>query len=129
MTTHADPDLTANTYTYRVIATGTPDSAPSNEVVVIIGNPVADAYVREGTNAGNNYGTETFVKVKLNTTVNNNRRGYRPLLAGRRGGERHLGQAAPLRRRRHQHEERRRARGRRTSPGARPPSPSATRRR
>ena len=41
VTSHADPGLTADTtYTYRVIATGTPDSAPSNEVVVIIGNPV-----------------------------------------------------------------------------------------
>ena len=32
-----------------MIATGTPDSAASNEVVVIIGNPAADAYVRSGT--------------------------------------------------------------------------------
>ena len=74
--THTDNNLVANTYTYRVVATGTPDSAASNEVVIVINNPVADSYVREGTNAGINYGTETFIKVKLNTTVANNRRGY-----------------------------------------------------
>ena len=75
--THIDAGpLTPNTYTYRVLATGSPDSGPSNEVVVVINNPVADSYVREGTNAGINYGTETFIKIKLNTTVANNRRGY-----------------------------------------------------
>jgi len=75
--THSDAGpLAPNTYYYRVVATGSPDSAPSNEVVVVINNPVADSYVREGTNAGNNYGTETFIKVKLNSTASNNRRGY-----------------------------------------------------
>jgi glucose/arabinose dehydrogenase len=75
--THTDAGpLAANTYYYRVVATGSPESAPSNEVVVVINNPVADSYVREGTNAGINYGTETFIKIKLNTTVSNNRRGY-----------------------------------------------------
>ena len=74
--THTDSALGAGTYTYRVLATGSPVSAPSNEVVVLINNPVADAYVREGTNAGINYGTETAIRIKLNTTVANNRSGY-----------------------------------------------------
>jgi titin len=74
--TYTNGSLGAGTYTYRVLATGSPVSAPSNEVVVIINNPVADSYVREGTNAGINYGTETAVRIKLNSTVANNRSGY-----------------------------------------------------
>ena len=65
-----------NTYTYRVIATGTLDSAPSNEVVVIIANPVADAYVRSGTSAGTNFGTATTVDVKSTTDANTKRNGF-----------------------------------------------------
>jgi fibronectin type 3 domain-containing protein len=76
VTTHADPNLTANTYTYRVIATGTPNSAPSNEVVVTIGNPVADAYVRSGTSAGTNFGTATVVDVKHTNTTTTRRNGF-----------------------------------------------------
>ena len=60
-TSHPDPGLAVNTtYTYRVVATGTPDSGPSNEVVVVIRNNSADAHVRDGTsNVNNNYGANT----------------------------------------------------------------------
>jgi hypothetical protein len=75
-TTHSDTGLAAGTYTYRVFATGSPDSAASNEVIVVINNPVADTYLRDGANAGNNYGTETLIKIKQNTSpTDNNRRG------------------------------------------------------
>jgi hypothetical protein len=73
---YVNGSLGAGTYTYRVLATGTPVSAPSNEVVVIINNPVADAFVREGSNNNINYGTETAIRIKLNNTVANNRSGY-----------------------------------------------------
>ena len=54
---HVDSNVTAvGTYTYRVIATGTPDSAPSNEVTVVVAAPAADAYVRGSTNGNNTYG-------------------------------------------------------------------------
>jgi Domain of unknown function (DUF1929) len=73
-TTHADATATATaTYTYRVIATGTADSAPSNEVVVVIRNPAADAHVRDGTHVDNNYGANTTIEAKNNPDVGNNR--------------------------------------------------------
>jgi subtilisin family serine protease len=37
-------------------------------------NPVADAHVRDGTNAGNNFGTATTLETKNTTTAGNNRR-------------------------------------------------------
>ena len=75
-TSHSDPSLTPETYTYRVIATGSPNSAPSNEVMVVIRNPEADAHVRDGTHADNNFGGNTTMEVKNNTTVGNNRQAY-----------------------------------------------------
>jgi hypothetical protein len=55
--THADNGVTtAGSYTYRVIATGTPDSSPSNEFTVVVAIPAADAYVRGSTNGDNTYG-------------------------------------------------------------------------
>jgi fibronectin type 3 domain-containing protein len=63
VTSHSDTPLTANTYTYRVIATGSPDSAASNEVVVVIRGAEADAHVRNG-NATSNYGANTTWDVK-----------------------------------------------------------------
>jgi hypothetical protein len=76
-TSHPDPGLAVNTtYTYRVIATGTPDSAPSNEVVVVIRNNSADAHVRDGANVDNNYGANTTIEVKNNATVGNNRQAF-----------------------------------------------------
>jgi fibronectin type 3 domain-containing protein len=76
VTSHADPNLTPNTYTYRVIATGAPDSAPSSEVVVILGSPLADAYVRSGTSAGTNFGTATVLDVKHTSTTTTRRNGF-----------------------------------------------------
>jgi unsaturated rhamnogalacturonyl hydrolase len=76
VTSHSDPSLTANTYTYRVIATGSPDSAPSNEVVVVIRNSEADAHVRDGASADNNYGANTTMEVKNNATAGNNRQAF-----------------------------------------------------
>jgi hypothetical protein len=72
-----------NTYTYRVIATGSPDSGPSNEVVAIISNPAADAYVRSGTSAGTNFGTAGTVEVKHTNTTTTRRNGlFRFNMAG-----------------------------------------------
>jgi hypothetical protein len=65
-----------NTYVYRVIATGTPNSAPSNEAVVILGNPAADAYVRSGTSAGTNFGTAAVIDVKHTNTTTTKRNGF-----------------------------------------------------
>jgi hypothetical protein len=48
--------IAAGNYVYRVIATGTPDSAPSNEMTVTVTAPAADAYVRGSTNGNNTYG-------------------------------------------------------------------------
>jgi fibronectin type 3 domain-containing protein len=76
VTTHADPGLTTNTYSYRVIATGSADSAPSNEVVVIIGNPAADTYVRSGTSAGTNFGNATVIDVKTTTNADTQRNSF-----------------------------------------------------
>jgi hypothetical protein len=76
VTTHADGSLSPNSYTYRVIATGSPDSAPSNEVVVIIANPGADAYVRSGTSAGTNFGTATVLDVKHTNTTTTKRNAF-----------------------------------------------------
>ena len=59
VTSASDNTVTAtNTYTYRVIATGSPNSGPSNEVVAILSSiPVADAYVRSGVNGEHELGT------------------------------------------------------------------------
>ena len=75
-TSFSNTGLTPNTYTYRVIATGTADSAPSNEVVAIISNPAADAYVRSGTSAGANFGTATTLEVKHTNTTTTRRNGF-----------------------------------------------------
>lgn len=75
-TSHPDPNLTPNTYTYRVIATGSPDSAPSNEAMVMISHPAADAYVRSGTYASTNFGTGTVIDVKTTTSANTQRNGF-----------------------------------------------------
>ena len=66
-TTHTDSSLASNTFTYRVIALGTPNSAPSNERVVIIRNLEADSYVH-ATNTTTNYGTATILEVKNYST-------------------------------------------------------------
>jgi glucose/arabinose dehydrogenase len=75
-TSHTDPALAPNTYTYRVIATGSPNSAPSNEVVVIIRNPAADAYVRSGTSASTNFGTATVLEAKHTNTTTTKRNAF-----------------------------------------------------
>ena len=75
-TSHADTPLAAGTYTYRVRANGSPNSAFSNEVVAIIVNPAADAYVRSGTNASNNYGTATVIEVKTTTSPDTQRNSF-----------------------------------------------------
>jgi hypothetical protein len=75
-TTHTDTPLTPGTYTYRVIATGTPDSAPSNEAVAIINNPVADTYVRSGASANTNFGNAIVVDVKTGTSPDTKRHGF-----------------------------------------------------
>jgi hypothetical protein len=75
-TSHSDGALTANTYFYRVVATGSPDSAPSNEVVVVIRNPEADAHVRGGVNGDQNYGANTTILAKNNATVDNSRESF-----------------------------------------------------
>ena len=75
-TSHSDGSLTANTYFYRVVATGTPDSAASNEVVVVIRNPEADAHVRGGVNGDQNYGANTTILAKNNVTVDNSRESF-----------------------------------------------------
>ena len=75
-TSHTDGSLTANTYFYRVVATGTPDSAASNEVVVVIRNPEADAHVRGGANGDQNYGANTTILAKNNATVDNSRESF-----------------------------------------------------
>jgi unsaturated rhamnogalacturonyl hydrolase len=75
-TTHSDPGLGVNSYSYRVIAVGSPDSAPSNEALVIIANPGADAYVRGGTSATLNFGTAAVVDVKTTATANTKRNGF-----------------------------------------------------
>jgi glucose/arabinose dehydrogenase len=75
-TTHLDSGLVPGTYTYRVIALGTPNSAPSNEAVVIISNPVADAYVRSGTSAATNFGTATVLDVKHTNTTTTRRNAF-----------------------------------------------------
>jgi hypothetical protein len=62
-----------NTYTYRVIATGSADSPPSNEAVSVLRGMEADAFVRAGVNATLNYGASTALEAKLNATVDNNR--------------------------------------------------------
>jgi fibronectin type 3 domain-containing protein len=62
------------TYTYRVIATGSPESAPSNEMMAILGNPAVDAYVRGGTNGGANFGAATTLEVKTDPSAPNNQR-------------------------------------------------------
>jgi hypothetical protein len=72
----AASDATAtvgNTYTYRVIATGSPESSPSNEAVAVLRGMEADAFVRAGVNATFNYGGAATLEQKLNTTVDNNR--------------------------------------------------------
>ncbi|HXU83089.1 MAG TPA: DNRLRE domain-containing protein, partial [Polyangia bacterium] len=74
VTSHSDASLAANTYTYRVIALGTPNSAPSNEVVAVMRGMEADAYVRGGTNGTLNYGGATVLEAKLNTTPPENNR-------------------------------------------------------
>ncbi len=73
----SDTTVTAgNTYTYRVIATGSPNSGPSNEVVAMISSPAADAYVRSGTSAGTNFGTAATVEVKHTNTTTTRRNGF-----------------------------------------------------
>jgi rhamnogalacturonyl hydrolase YesR len=74
ITTHTD-GLSPGSYSYRVIATGSPDSAPSNEVVVVIGNPAADAYVRSG-NPTTNFGTATTLEVKSTNTATTRRNAF-----------------------------------------------------
>jgi len=75
-TSHSDTPLAVGTYTYRVIATGSADSAPSNEAVVIIINPVADTYVRSGSYVDTNFGTATVVDVKHTNTTTTKRNGF-----------------------------------------------------
>jgi hypothetical protein len=73
------PDTTTaagNAYTYRVIATGSPDSAPSNEAVVVLRGMEADAHVRGGTNGTLNYGASTALEAKTNTTPPENNRQF-----------------------------------------------------
>jgi hypothetical protein len=74
--THQDGPLTPSTYTYRVIATGSPDSGPSNEVVVVLRNSEADAYVRDGSNVDANFGANATIEAKNNTAVGNNRQSF-----------------------------------------------------
>ena len=75
VTSHSDTTVTAgNTYTYRVVATGSPDSPASNEVVAVLRGMEADAYVRGGTNGTLNYGAATALEAKLNTTPPENNR-------------------------------------------------------
>jgi hypothetical protein len=75
VTSASDATVTAtNTYTYRVIATGSPDSGASNEVVAILTLPVADAYVRAGTSAALNFGTAAVTDVKFTTAAPDNQR-------------------------------------------------------
>jgi hypothetical protein len=59
-----------------VIATGTPDSGPSNEATAIIVNPVADTYVRSGTSANTNFGNATVIDVKLDVSADTKRNGF-----------------------------------------------------
>jgi uncharacterized repeat protein (TIGR03806 family) len=75
-TTHSDSNLAPGTYTYRVIATGTPDSAPSNEATVVIVKPAADAHVRDGTSAAVNFGANTSLEQKFSTVAGNFRRTF-----------------------------------------------------
>jgi hypothetical protein len=73
------PDATTaagNTYSYRVIATGSPDSAPSNQAVVVLRGMEADAYVRGGTNGTLNYGASTTLEAKTNTSPPENNRQF-----------------------------------------------------
>lgn len=77
VTTHSDPGLAANTYSYRVIATGAVASPASNEAVVIIGRtPVADAYVRSGSSASTNFGAALVLDVKTNPVDSTNRNAF-----------------------------------------------------
>jgi fibronectin type 3 domain-containing protein len=74
----AASDMTAtagNTYTYRVIATGSPDSAPSNEVKVVFRNSEADAHVRDGQ-ATANFGTAVALDVKTSFAAGATRHAY-----------------------------------------------------
>jgi fibronectin type 3 domain-containing protein len=75
VTSHSDTPLTAGTYTYRVIATGTPNSAPSNEAVVVIRGSDADAHVRDGQ-ATTNFGTAVALDVKFSFAAGATRHGY-----------------------------------------------------
>src|SRR5439155_11598869 len=75
-TSHTDAGLAAGTYTYRVIATGATDSAPSNEAVVVIVNPVADAYVRSGASAATNFGGAATLEVKSTNTADTKRNAF-----------------------------------------------------
>ncbi len=76
--THTDPALAAGTYTYRVFATGSADSSPSNEAVVVVGGPSADAFVKSGTNAAANFGGNAALEIKNapTTAPDNSRNGY-----------------------------------------------------
>ncbi len=63
-TTHTDTTLAGVTSIYRVVATGTPDSAPSNEATAAVNLANADAFVKSGVNASTNYGTLATLEVK-----------------------------------------------------------------
>jgi hypothetical protein len=73
VTTHVDSGLAAGTYTYRVTALGSPNSAASGEVIVVLGSAQADAYVRSGTSAGTNFGTAAMLELKTTTTTTTKR--------------------------------------------------------
>ena len=89
----SDATATAgNTYTYRVIATGSPESSPSNEAVAVLRGMEADAFVRAGANAGLNYGGSATLEMKLNTTVDNNREAFVRFTLTDVQGHGHLGQ-------------------------------------
>jgi CubicO group peptidase (beta-lactamase class C family) len=75
VTSHADGSLSANTYSYRVIATGATDSAPSNSAVVVIRIPAADAHVRNG-NATSNFGGNPAWDVKCAFAAGSTRQAF-----------------------------------------------------
>jgi hypothetical protein len=74
VTVHDDPALGAGSYTYRVFATGTPESAASNEALAVIVLPEADTYVRN--NGTGPFGTLTVIDVKTTTTTTTQRNGF-----------------------------------------------------